>query len=100
MLALLAASALLFFLFGIKVAIGVLVLGIVALINLEPEPFFAAGIITSALVGVFLAAKVQWLALDAAKIALGLVIVGTLLGAWRLWTTPETGEGSHVDGGV
>lgn len=97
--ALMLVCVLIFFLLGIKLAIGLFVLGIVAVISLKPESFFATGIIVSIFMGVFLAARVQWLALDCAKIALTLVTAGTFLGAWRLWTTPETGEGSPGDEG-
>lgn len=99
MAALLAISVLLFLLLGIKLAIGVFALGIVAIISLRPESFFAAGIIASVIMGVFLTARVEWLAMDAAKIAFAFMAVGTLLGGWRLWTTPETGEGSPGDEG-
>lgn len=97
--ALMLVCVLIFFLLGIKLAIGLFALGIVAIISFKPESFFAAGIAVSVITGVFLAVRVQWLALDAAKIALALMAVGTLLGAWRLWTTPETGEGSLGDEG-
>jgi hypothetical protein len=98
-LGLLWFCVLVFFLLGIKVTIGLFVLGIVTIVSFKPESFFAAGIAASVIMGVFLAARVQWLALDCAKIAFALVTVGTLLGAWRLWTTPEPGEGSPGDVG-
>ena len=98
-LALLVVSALLFFLLGIKLAIGVFVLGIVAIVSLKPESFFAVGIAVSVLMGVFLTARVGWLALDVAKIAFALMAVGTLLGAWSLWTTAEVEEGKPGDEG-
>ena len=94
-LALLLLCVLLSFLLAIWAAIGVFILGIVAISSFKPESFFAAGIAVTVIMGIFLAARAAALALDASKIAFGLMCAGALLGSWRLWTTIEAREESH-----
>jgi hypothetical protein len=96
-LALLLVCTLLYLFVSINTAIGVFILGIVAISSFKPESFFTAGIAVSIIMGIFLAARSQSLALDASKIAFALMCAGTLLGAWRLWRAGETEQGSAGD---
>ena len=92
-LALLLLCVLLSFSLEIWAAIGVFILGIVAITSFAPESFFAMGIAVTVIMGVFLATRAAALALDTSKIAFALMGAGTLLGVWRLWTTAEAEEG-------
>ena len=96
-LGLLAFSVLAYFLFGIALAVGIFTLGAVALISFEPEAFFGLGILTTVLMGIFLAPKAYRLAVDTSIVAFALLCAGTLLGAWRLWRSDETELRSAAD---
>jgi len=70
-----------------NLALALFLLGIVAIISFKPESFFAIGIAATVLMGIFLAARSESLALNTSKIAFAFFCAGTLLGAWRLWRT-------------
>ena len=99
LLALLALSVLVYFLLGITLAVAILVLGAITLTSFEPEAFLGAGILVTVLVGILLSARVEGLTLGVSTVAFALMCAGTLLSAWRIWTTPESVEGNKGDEG-
>lgn len=100
-LALLAVTVIAFLLLGYKRAAVVFIIGFVAIISFTPEAFFATGIAFSVLMGVFLAARAGSVATDTAKVAFAFFVVGTLLGAWRLWKAGrEEGDSARPESGL
>jgi hypothetical protein len=96
-LALVVLSVLVYSLAGITLAVGIFILGAVALISFEPEAFIGVGLLFTIFLGIFLTARADRLALDTSIVAFALMCAGTLLGAWQLWRSDETGRRNTGD---
>ncbi len=96
LLAVLLLTILLAVFFHLKYAAAAFIIGIMGVFfGLRAESFLGAGLVMTVLTGFFLVLRYGWLSSYTVKIAFIFVGVGTLIGAWRLWTLEETDE-NHI----